>query len=109
MLLYQKNKVMGNNELSTRTTGDVDTRRAELGIEKAKLAAQTTGLKLLMWLIIITVCGIIACGVLAVLKIAAQALVAVGAILLAICLVAVIAYNAVRYKIKERRVDKDDE
>ena len=87
----------------------MDTRRAELGIEKAKLTAQTTGLKLLMWLIIITVCGIIACGVLAVLKIAAQALVAVGAILMAICLVAVIAYNAVRYKIKERRVDKDDE
>lgn len=100
---------MGNNELSTRTTGDVDTRRAELGIEKAKLAAQTTGLKLLMWLIIITVCGIIACAVLAVLKIAVQSIVVVAAVLLAIGLVAVVGYNAVKVKIKEHRVEKDDE
>ena len=34
-------------------------------MEKARLSAQTAGLRLLMWLIIIAVCGIIACAVLA--------------------------------------------
>ena len=63
---------MGNTDLSTRNQNEIDTRRAELGMEKARLSAQTAGLKLLMWLIIITVCGIIACAVLAVLKIAVQ-------------------------------------
>ena len=100
---------MENTDLTTRNSSDMDERRAELGVEKARLSAQSAGLKLLMWLIIITVCGIIACAVLAVLKIAVQSIVVVAAILLAIGLVAVVGYNAVKVKIKEHRVGKDDE
>lgn len=100
---------MENTDLSTRNQNEIDTRQAELGVEKARLSEQTAGLKLLMWLIIITVCGIIACAVLAVLKIAVQSIVVVAAVLLAIGLVAVVGYNAVKVKIKEHRVEKDDE
>lgn len=100
---------MENTDLTTENSNDMDARRAELGVEKARLGAQSAGLKLLMWLIIITVCGIIACAVLAVLKIAVQSIVVVAAVLLAIGLVAVVGYNAVKVKIKEHRVEKDDE
>lgn len=100
---------MENTDLTTRNSSDMAARRAELGVEKARLGAQSAGLKLLMWLIIITVCGIIACAVLAVLKIAVQSIMVVVAILLAIGLVAVIGYNAIKVKIKEHRVEKDDE
>lgn len=100
---------MENTDLTTRNSSGMEARRAELGMEKARLSAQTAGLKLLMWLIIITVCGIIACAVLAVLKIAVQSIVVVAAILLAIGLVAVVGYNAVKVKMKEHRVEKDDE
>lgn len=99
---------MENTDLTTRNSNDMDARRAELGMEKARLSAQSAGLKLLMWLIIITVCGIIACAVLAVLKIAVQSIVVVAAVLLAIGLMAVVGYNAVKVKIKEHRVEKDE-
>lgn len=100
---------MESNELSKRNKEESEIRRAELDIDKARLTAQSTGLKLLLWLIVIAVCGIIACGVLAVLKIAVQALVIVAAILLVIGLVAVFAYNSVKVKIEEHRVDNDED
>lgn len=84
----------------------------EVDQQEAKYHLQRTGLKLLLWLLGISIVGTIVCIILAALRVALEVMVIVAGVLLVIALLCIVGYNAVKYKVKaheyQRQLDKQE-
>lgn len=80
--------------------------RREVDARKKRADSDTRLLKLALWVIGIAVAGVIICVVLAAVRWALEACLIVGGILVIIALIAMVAYNRVKYRIKENQYNR---
>ncbi len=80
--------------------------REELEKQKMRADADSLLLKIVVWTIIIAVAGAVVCIVLAAVRWALEACLIIAGLLVIIALAGMVVYNRVKYRIKEREYNR---